>query len=78
MVISLLMAHLELTDKQYFIEEYNMEGLLGCELQIYPKDTLRKIDQLLKTNKKLTVDAVMKANRTLGVVFSVVEIRLRL
>ena len=39
---------------------------------------LRKLDDYLKSNKKLNVDAVMKINRPIGVVFSMIDSKIRL
>lgn len=47
------------------------------ELEALPGDRLRKMDQILKTNKKINVDSILKVNRGLGMLFSIMEISIR-
>ena len=42
-----------------------------------PVERLRKMDQILKINKKINVDSILKINRGLGVLFSLIEISIR-
>lgn len=42
-----------------------------------PAEKLRKMDQILKINKKINVDSILKINRGLGVLFSLMEISIR-
>ena len=38
---------------------------------------MKKLDQILKTNKKINVDAIIKINRALGMVFSMMEMSIK-
>ena len=39
---------------------------------------MKKLDDYIKSNKKLNVDSLMKVNRSVGIVFSIIDIKIRL
>lgn len=39
---------------------------------------MKKLDDYVKANKRLTVDSVIKINRPMGVIFSLLDIKIRL
>lgn len=59
------------------MEEYDFNMLKKQELEALPAEKLRKMDQILKVNKKLNIDTVLKVNRALGMLFTLMEISIR-
>jgi hypothetical protein len=43
-------------------------------LEVIPYEKLRKLDEIIKTNKKLNVDTVLTINRALGMMLSLIQI----
>ena len=64
-------------NKQQIIEEFDFKLVKASQLEILATDKLRKLDQILKVNKKINVDAILKINRALGMLFSIMEIAIR-
>ena len=56
--------------KEDLVEDYDFKNIRSISLEALPKDKFKKLDQILKTNKKLTVDSILKINRGLGMLFS--------
>ena len=76
-VIKLLTIYLGV-DRKYLLNEYRFEELKNITIETLDAKILKKLDDSIKSNKRLSVDAVMKINRPIGIVFSMIEIKLRL
>lgn len=63
--------------KQQIIEDFDFQAVKDGELEMLPADRLRKLDQILKVNRKINVDSILKINRALGMLFSIMDISIR-
>ena len=76
-VIKLLTIYLGV-DRNYLMTEYRFEELKLIKIETIEDKLLKRLDDFIKSNKRLSVDAVMKINRPIGVVFSLIDIKIRL
>ena len=76
-VIKLLTIYLGV-DRNYLMNEYKFEELKLIKIEAIDDKLLKKLDDYLKSNKKLSVDSLMKVNRPIGIVFSIIDIKIRL
>lgn len=47
------------------------------EFEIIPKDKLKEMEDMIKSHKKLSVDAIIKINRAMGMLFSMLELKIK-
>ncbi len=59
-------------NREQLIEHFSFEKLKELKFEIVEDRTLRKLDDCLKSNKKLNVDSIMKSNRPIGALFSII------
>ena len=76
-VIKLLTLYLGV-DRNYLMNEYKFELLKEIKMETIEDKLLKKLDDYLKSNKRLSVDSVMKINRPVGIIFSMIDIKIRL
>ena len=65
-------------DRNQLMNDYDFEQLKTMKFEIVEEKLLRKLDESLKSNKKLSVDGLMKVSRPVGALFSLIEIKIRL
>lgn len=68
-VVKMFMIYQGIT-KEQIIDEFDFKAYKKKELEMIPYDKLKKLDDILKTNKKLNLDVILGINRALGMVFS--------
>lgn len=59
-------------DRNFLMSEYDFSELKQSKFEIIDEKVLKRLDDALKSNKKLNVDTVMKNNRPIGVLFAVI------
>ncbi len=65
-------------DRSHLMNDYDFDQLKTLRFEIVEEKLLRRLDESLKSNKRLSVDALMKLSRPVGVLFSLIEIKIRL
>lgn len=64
--------------KENLLNDYNFNKVKDIPFENIEIYKLKKMEDMIKTNRKLTVDAVMSINRAMGVLFSLMELIIRL
>lgn len=59
-------------DRSYLMNEYDFQHLKQLKFEIIEEKILKRLDDSLKSNKKLSIDSIMKNNRPIGVIFAVI------
>jgi hypothetical protein len=47
------------------------------DFDVLSKERLQKCDEMMKSHRKLNVDSIMKVNRAMGLLFSMMELKIR-
>lgn len=77
LIVQMFMIYQDIANKDSIIQEYDFKTVRNLELEMLGSQKLRKLDQILKVNKKISVDQVIRINRALGMLYSVIEINIR-
>lgn len=77
LIVQMFMIYQDIANKDSIIQEYDFKTVRNLELEMLGSQKLRKLDQILKVNKKISVDQVVRINRALGMLYSVIEINIR-
>ncbi len=70
-IIKLFSIYLQV-DRNFIMNEYNFEQIKQIKFEIIEEKVLKKLDETLKSNKKLNIDTIMKNNRPIGVLFGII------
>lgn len=65
-------------DRQYLMTDFKFAELKEIKFEVIEEKVMKKLEDYVKSNRKLNVDAVMKINRPIGVIFSILDIKIRL
>lgn len=65
-------------DRAHLMTDYDFEQLKVAQFEIIEEKTLKKLDDSLKANRKVNVDAMMKNSRAVGILFSLIDLKIRL
>lgn len=47
------------------------------EIGVIQKDKLKQMEDMIKSHKKLSVDSIIKINRAMGMLFSMLELKMK-
>jgi hypothetical protein len=59
-------------DKNYLLQEYDFSLIKQMKFEVINDKILTRLDDILKSNKKLSVDTILKNNRPVGVLFCLI------
>jgi hypothetical protein len=59
-------------DKNYLLQEYDFSLIKQMKFEVINDKILTRLDDILKSNKKLSVDTILKSNRPVGVLFCLI------
>ena len=76
-VMNVLAAYLGVP-REHLLDHFSFDRLKDIKFETVEDKRLKQLEDLLKANRKLNVDAVMKSNRPIGALFSLIEIKIRL
>lgn len=54
------------------MSEYKFKEIKEIKFEIIEERILKRLDDTLKSNKKLNIDSIMKNNRPIGVLFGII------
>lgn len=75
-VIDMFLIYENLT-KHQLLNDYDFAQIKSYTCDCLEKGKLKKLDTQLKSNRKLNVDTILKINRGMGMLFSIMELKIR-
>ncbi len=76
LVVKLFTIYEGLT-KEKLMSEYQFENVKKIDFEVIEKDKLSKMEDMIKSHKKLNVDSILKINRAMGMLFSMIELKIK-
>ncbi len=76
LVVKLFTIYEGLT-KEQLMSEYQFENVKKMDFEVIEKDKLSKMEDMIKSHKKLNVDSILKINRAMGMLFSMIELKIK-
>ena len=63
--------------KEFLMKEYEFQSVKKMDFEVIAKDKLKAMEDMIKSHKKLSVDSILKINRAMGMLFSMLELKLK-
>ena len=63
--------------KEFLTKEYEFENVRKMEFEVIQKEKLKEMEDMIKSHKKLGVDSILKINRAMGMLFSMLELKMK-
>jgi hypothetical protein len=76
LVVKLFTIYEGLT-KEQLMSDYQFENVKKMDFEVIEKYKLSKMEDMIKSHKKLNVDSILKINRAMGMLFSMIELKIK-
>ena len=76
LVVKLFTIYEGLT-KEQLMSDYQFVNVKKMDFEVIEKYKLSKMEDMIKSHKKLNVDSILKINRAMGMLFSMIELKIK-